>query len=149
MSVIKNIRHTGLVVRDINRSLAFYRDTLGLHVKSTQEETGSFLDTILADQGIVVQTVKMAASSGETLLELLYFKAPVGIELGICLPKPYNSFGFTHLAFTVGEVELACTAVITAGGQCLSPPQKSADGSVRVAFCRDPEGNLLELVQLI
>jgi len=144
---IMNIRHVGLVVRDIARCLKFYRDALGLQIRSMQEESGSFLDTVLEGQGIMVKTVKMAAASGETFLELLHFKSPLGTEADIDLSKPYNCFGFTHLAFTVDEVSLVCSAVAGAGGQCLSSPQLSADGTVCVAFCRDLEGNLLELVQ--
>ncbi len=146
---IQNMRHTGLVVRDLGRCLDFYQNVLGLEVKSMRDESGSFLDTVLADAGIAVTTVKLAADSGETLLELLHFKSPAGIETGPGSPPSYHAFGFTHAAFTVYDMDQVCAAVIKAGGQSLSAPRLSADGTVRVAFCRDPEGNLLEMVQNI
>ena len=44
--VMKNIRHTGIVVTDMERSLEFYRDLMGLKPVIDFTEKGEFIDTI-------------------------------------------------------------------------------------------------------
>lgn len=148
MSRVKAIRHFGLVVRDLEKSLAFYEQFLNLRVVSSSREDGDFLDTILAGRNIRLTTVKLAAPTGEALLELLDFQsADPSVKPGAEQRVEYFSPGPTHVAFTVQNVDELHAAIIEAGCLCLSRPQYSPDGKARVFFARDPEGNLLELVQ--
>lgn len=142
-----SLRHAGLVVRDMPGMYAFYKQVFDMQVVSEAMESGPFLDTILDTSGIQVHTVKLRAQAGETLLELLHFTMPT------ILPQDsqYACYrqGFTHLALTVDDIHASCSAICMAGGLCLSEPQKALDGCVIVVFCRDPEGNLLEIVQTV
>lgn len=142
-----SLRHAGLVVRDMPGMHAFYKQVFDMQVVNEAQESGPFLDTILDTPGIQVHTVKLRAQAGETLLELLHFTMPT------VLPQDsryaYHRQGFTHLALTVDDIYASCSAICKAGGLCLSEPQKALDGRVVVVFCRDPEGNLLEIVQTV
>ncbi len=158
---IAGMRHVGLVVRDLPRMAEFYQQALGLRVAVEARESGQPLDTLLPHPdregapdsagrpdpgGVRVRTVKMAAGfSDGPMLELLSFEAPPWDGAPEARP-PFHRPGFTHLAFTVNDLDRVIAAVEQAGGFCLSPPQRSADGRVRLVFARDPEGNLLELV---
>ena len=68
---MKALRHFGIVVRDMERSLLFYRDLLGLRIVSSMAESGAYLEQMLALPNVRVHTVKMAAENGSALVELL------------------------------------------------------------------------------
>ncbi len=140
--MVQSIRHTGIVVEDLDRSLTFYRDLLGFRVSKQMEESGKYIDTILALGGATVTTAKMAAPDGQ-LIELLKFHShqKQGNPRGIC------DIGITHIAFTVEDIEQVYKRLVQSGITFLSTPQSSSDGYAKVAFCRAPEGTFIELVE--
>jgi catechol 2,3-dioxygenase-like lactoylglutathione lyase family enzyme len=143
---VRAVRHIGIVVRDAERSLSFYRDLLGLRVDSDQLEDGGFIETILALPGVRVRTVKLSAPEGPTLVELLEFED--GDSSGDAPPN-LRRIGPTHAALTIAGLDSVYARLTGEGVRFLSPPQVSVDGRARVAFCADPDGTLLELVEPI
>jgi catechol 2,3-dioxygenase-like lactoylglutathione lyase family enzyme len=144
--MVKAIRHFGIVVSDTRRSLRFYRDLLGLKIVREVEESGEYIDNMLSLPNVRVTTVKMSADSGSTLVELLEFKShprqpPVKRE--VC------SVGPSHIAFTVDNLDALYHRLSQAGVHFNAPPQISPDGYAKVTFCQDPDGNLVELVEVL
>lgn len=140
---VRAIRHAGIVVSDADRSLAFYRDLLGLRVVSDQLEQGKFIESLLCIPGIVVRTIKLAAAEGVTLLELLHIAetaAPADVS-------NLSRLGPTHAALTVEDLMSLHDHLSEAGVDFRSPPLISADGAALVAFCSDPDGVPIELVE--
>ena len=143
--MITNIRHTGIVVEDLEKSLYFYRDLLGFKIVRQMDESGDFIDNILALRNVIVTTVKMAAPDGN-LIELLYYKSHK--------PKPKRTkeiceMGISHIALTVSNLDEEYNRLLKHGAIFNSPPQNSPDGYAKVTFCKDPDGNLIELVQVL
>jgi catechol 2,3-dioxygenase-like lactoylglutathione lyase family enzyme len=139
-------RHFGIVVSDLDGALAFYRDLLGLKEVRRMEESGTFIETVLALPDARVTTVKLEASPGGVQIELLQFHSHPAAAMA---PRPAYELGPTHLALTVDDLDTLHRRMVAAGLPFLSPPQRSVDGRARVAFCRDPEGTLLELVEVV
>ena len=131
------------MVKDLDRALEFYRKA-GLSVSRRMEESGAFLDAVLAAPGIRVTTVKLTAEEGPTLLELLHFEVPKPEEAG--MPSLFRT-GATHFSLTVKGLNTLHEVLSACGTPFLSGPRQSPDGLAFVAFCRDPEGNLIELVE--
>ena len=138
------MRHFGLVVRDLDRSLKFYCEVLGLRVIRQMEESGTFLDTILAKPGVKVTTVKLGFGEGPTLLELLHFQSP---DISVSEWPSLFSTGATHFAMTVTGLTPLYKNLLEAGASVLAAPEQSPDGRASVCFGRDPEGNLIEFVE--
>jgi len=141
---VRNIRHFGIVVRDMERSLAFYRDLLGMEIRNRKEERGPYLDTLLGVKNGEILTVKLSSGGGSSLLELIEFSSPKDTD-----PRSLavNSVGPTHIALSVGDLGALMAALKKKGTRFLSEPIASPDGKVRLVFCRDPDGNLVELVE--
>ncbi len=141
---MKNVRHFGIVTNDMEKSLRFYRDLLGLQIKRDMLEEGKFISTILGLEQVKVRTIKMAAKDGDTLVELLEYKSHQGKER-----ENYEIFdlGASHLAFTVNDVDGEYESLQKEGVVFISAPQVSPDGKAKVAFCLDPNGVPVELVQ--
>lgn len=139
------LRHSGVVVSDLEKSLWFYRDLLGFKVTIRADESGTFIEQILGLKNLTVTTVKMTPPDGLGLLELLCFHPPYTAPL--TATKSVNTNGWTHIALTVKNLDVLHGELCKVGINFISPPALSPNGKVKVAFCRDPEGNFLELVQ--
>jgi catechol 2,3-dioxygenase-like lactoylglutathione lyase family enzyme len=138
------VRHVGIVVKKIDDVLPFYRDLLGLKLVKKTHEPEQFISHLLGLSGCQLVTVKLAADEGKTLIELLEFASHPGNQAA--LPELTDT-GITHIAFTVTDLDGLYQKLTLAGIAFISPPSESPDGFAKVAFCRDPAGNYLELVE--
>ena len=143
--MISKLRHTGMVVRNLNQSVVFY-EALGFKTWKREIEQGQFLETVVDLKNVRVETAKLKAPCGALLELLQYHSHPVEMEIS---PQPSNQLGCSHIALTVGSIDKALECVQSCGGSLVNPPSTAPDGTVRVAYCHDPEGNLLELVEEI
>ena len=139
-----NIRHIGIVVSDLEKSLRFYRDLLGFETKKDNIESGEYIDVFLGLEEVVVQTVKMTLENGD-MIELLHYKTnkkkPEKIEI--------NQIGCTHFALTVKDIEATYRRFMEQDIEFVNPPRLSSNGLAKVAFCKDPDGLYVELVEEI
>ena len=69
---LKSVRHTGLVVRDLEQSLHFYQDILGLTVWKRTLETGAFIEKVVGIPGVSLEWVKLKLPD-DTMIELLQY----------------------------------------------------------------------------
>ena len=143
--MIIQIRHTGLVVADLEVALHFWRDLLGFTVARQREESGPHIDAMMGLEHVRLTTVKLTAPEGG-MIELLYFYSHPDQPAWTGTPC---STGFTHVAMTVKDIDNLCEALKKEGVVFFAPPQRSPDGKVKVTYCRGPEGVLLELVELL
>ena len=115
--------HTMVRVANLDASLAFYRDALGLELIRTYEsEQGRFTLVYLAAPG-----------DTDAQVELTYNWDPEVYTGG-------RNFG--HIAYAVDNIYAACERLQQHGVQILRPPR---DG--RMAFVRSPDGISIELLQ--
>ena len=142
--MITQIRHAGIVTNDIEMLTCFYRDLLGFKVKAQDEEEGPFIDAVLGLQGAVVTTVKMVAPDG-SMLELLHYQSHPLTKT----KRAINDIGISHIACTVDDVDRDYELLKKEGIKFYSLPQTNPEGTARVVFCKDPKGNILELVQVL
>ncbi|MFA4848327.1 MAG: VOC family protein [Methanoregula sp.] len=144
--MIRTVRHVGIVVKKIDDLLPFYRDLLGLKLVKMVHEPEVFASDLLGLSHCQLITVKLAADDGETLIELLEFASHPGNHAA---DAELTSPGITHIAFTVRNLDELYQKLTLAGITFVSPPSKSPDGFAKIAFCRDPAGNYLELVEAL
>ncbi len=143
--MITNTRHVGIVVRDIEKALSFWRDLMGLTVAIDFREEGEFIDTVQNLSGVLLRMIKLTAPDG-SMVELLQDDAhptPPPAANDLC------DSGIRHIAFTVADIEASWRTLADAGCDLLSQPVTAPDGKARLFFARDFEGNLIELVQVM
>ena len=142
--MIKDIRHIGIVVIDLEASLHFYRDLFGFQIVKQMEEAGGYIDNISSLRNVKVTTVKLTSPSGQMIELLKYHSHPAEQKAWeIC------EIGISHIAFTVDDLDIEYEKLKNKGIQFNSPPQLSPDGYAKVTFCRAPEGTLIELVEVL
>ena len=140
---MKAVRHTGIVVSDMDKSLKFYRDLLRLKPVIDFEEKGEFIDSVLGGSGIQVRMVKMVADDGG-MVELLHY---ISHPMSRAKNNKVYEIGPTHMAFTVESIDETYKQLSDAGVNFSSTPVVSPDGKAKLAFCQDPDGTYLELVE--
>jgi glyoxylase I family protein len=143
--MILNTRHVGIVVQDLEKCLHFWKDIMGLEVAIDFSETGEFIDTVQHLSGVNLHMIKLRAPDG-SMIELLKDEAhptPPAERNQLC------DRGIRHIAFSVADVEAAWQRLRAHGCEVLSQPVTSPDGKARLFFARDPEGNLMEIVQML
>jgi len=143
--MIRAIRHTGLVVVDLDRALHFWCDVLGFKVAKQMDESGPHIDAMMGLRDVRVTTAKLAAPDGN-LIELLRFHSHPG-QTG-WHGTPYST-GFTHIALTVDDLDQLVSKLTQEGVSFPGPPQLSPDGYVKMIYAKGPEGVLLELVEVL
>ncbi len=144
MSVTK-IRHTGIVVSNMETSLPFYRDLLGLEVWWDQIEEGPMVEAVTAVPGARMHTVKLKAPDGVSIELLQYLNTPKPVP-----PlNTSNNVGCNHVALQVSDLDDLYRKASAQGIRFNTPPVVAGGGKAKVTYCRDPEGVILELVEIL
>ncbi len=137
-----NIRHIGIVVKDIQASIDFYL-SLGFIKGYCRHEATAFIDHISAQQNINLITYRLTAPNGD-MIELLDYGCDTEIKQNTLFDT-----GIAHFAITVIDVDALYQRGIKNEILFVSPPKVSPDGYAKVAFCRAPEGTFIELVEVL
>src|ERR1043165_8004641 len=123
--MVKRLLHTRYRVADLDRTVAFYKDVLGLEeVRRSTSPRGSRL-------------VFFKAPGSEELIELCQFDASGPVIVGPDL---------THLAFEVDDLEAFAKHAAGKGHPLSDGPTPTSSGSI-IAFIDAPEGYEIELIQ--
>ena len=138
------LRHAGIVVRNMQRSIDFYCKVFGFAICVDQVEQGRHIDAFLGLECVEVRTVKMSLGDQGPMLELLDFHSHNGIDEA---EKKIYSHGISHIAITVEDIGLVCNRLAKDGLPITSEPIKSPDNKVLLTFAKDPDGNFLEIVE--
>jgi catechol 2,3-dioxygenase-like lactoylglutathione lyase family enzyme len=132
----------------MERSLAFYRDLLGLEVVLDTEMRGEMLEREVGLDGAHLRLVTLGAGSSTPYVELLQYYAPAGAPIP---PDARPSdVGADHVALLVADIEEAYEALNARGVRFTCPPQEVDAGFFRghrTAYCFDPDDLIVELWQ--
>jgi lactoylglutathione lyase len=131
--------HVGVCVSDLERSIRFYSEALGFEHLRTVTVTPCF-DVTLEVPGMDARAAFMRRDG--KIIELIHFAAP-GFS-GPSERRPMNQLGFTHMAFTVGDLAEVAERVERLGGRFL-PQTRASSEMGTFAFCTDPDGVRVEL----
>lgn len=140
------LAHTGFTVRDLARSLAFYRDVLGMEVVFEQEKRGGYLSAIVGYPDAHVRMAHLRFPGDEHRVELFEYVEP---EPQGAAGEP-RDVGITHICLAVDDIDAVLGRVMSAGGRAFSSPvlvDTGANAGGRGVYVRDPDGIILELFQ--
>jgi lactoylglutathione lyase len=125
------IRHTMLRVKDIDRSIAFYTEVLGMEVFRRRDNEGGRYTVAFLGYG---------SEASDPAIELTYnWGQDDGYDLGT---------GFGHIAIGVPDIYGVCARVEAMGMDVPRPPgplKHSGPNGPVIAFIRDPDGYSIEL----
>ncbi len=132
--MIKKVHHVGVVVRDMERAMRFWRDTLGLQVHKTQTIT---------EQGVKAALLTL----GDSEIELL---EPIVADNGIARYLATRGEGLHHVCFQVDEVWLSLAELKQQGVEMIDQePRIGIAGRICFLHPRAMRGTLVELCEPI
>lgn len=143
--MIEGVRHSGIVVTNMDNSLEFYRDLLGLKVVLDVEQTREFFDRLLGLPNVQMRVVMLEAPDGYKI-ELFEFPSHPQRPRE---DAEMSDIGCSHVAFTVDDVDKIFEEISSKGYKVNCPPQVSPDGYAKVIYCHDSDGTIIELVQIL
>jgi lactoylglutathione lyase len=141
-----SLLHTGLTVRDLDRSLGFYRDLLGMEVVLEQEKEGGYLAQIVGYDDAYVRMAHLAFPGDPARLELFQYLRPEPRGE----PGEPRDVGITHVCLLVPDVDALGARLREAGTEFYSEPvpvDTGANAGGIGVYLRDPDGITLELFQ--
>ena len=141
-----SLHHTGLTVRDLDRSLAFYRDLLGMEVVFEQEKEGGYLAEIVGYPDAHVRMAHLAFRGDGHRVELFQYLQPKP-RGGAGEPR---DVGITHVCLLVDDIEAVHKRLLESGVDFYSAPvlvDTGANTGGLGVYLRDPDGITVELFQ--
>ena len=144
------IYHVGLTVTDLDRSVRFYRDVLGLRFLGELLMEGPETEALFRKKGCRARVAYLEGSgdAGRPPVELIQFLG------GETAKRPADLFttSVSELCFETDDIETLYRRLREQGTECLSEPQDfdftaSGFGKSRAFYFRDPDGIILEAMQ--
>ncbi|APR77534.1 Lactoylglutathione lyase [Minicystis rosea] len=123
------ILHTMLRVGDLERSIAFYREVLGMQLFSRKD---------YPDGRFTLAFLGYAANPEQAEIELTHNWGVEQYEIG-------TAYG--HIAIGVDDIYAVCDRIRAAGGKITREPGPMKHGTTVIAFVQDPDGYKVELIE--
>ncbi len=122
--------HTMLRVGDLDKSIAFYCDILGMKLLRRKDYPGGEFTLAFVGYG---------EEKENTVIELTYNWGVSEYDLGK---------GYGHIALGVDDIYGTCDRIKAQGGKVSREPGPMKHGTTVIAFVEDPDGYKVELIQL-
>ena len=143
---LRGINHIGVPVRDLDATVAWYKEMLGIEPTFGQLGTsGPEVETVVQVEGAVIDMAFFVL--GNTCLEFLEYREPEGKDFTLrnC------DVGAVHICFEVDDIDAAYERLIAKGVKFSQPPAVIAEGpleGIAFAYFRDLQGLQLEFFQV-
>jgi catechol 2,3-dioxygenase-like lactoylglutathione lyase family enzyme len=146
LPAINGAHHTSFTVADIDASVAFFRDLLGLELLFVREVTNAYIGRIVGLPGCVVKAALLRIPGSSHHLELFQYLEPSGTTHA---PRPCDP-GSAHLALLVDDLPGLYGRLQPQGVRFVSEPVLIDAGPNKGGYgvyLQDPNGVLIELFQ--
>lgn len=130
LELIMRLLHTMLRVGNLEESLKFYTEVLGMKLLRQKD---------YPDGKFTLAFVGYGDESDHSVLELTYNWGTEQYNLG-------DAYG--HIAIGVDDIYATCDRIKAQGGKVVREPGPMKHGSTVIAFVQDPNGYKVELIQL-
>jgi lactoylglutathione lyase len=149
--VLADVLHFSFTVSDIDRSIAWYVDVLGLELVSRQRQDNEYTRALVGMPDAVLEVARFAIpgrspGASDHMLELVQYVEPPGERI----PLRTNSPGVAHLAFLVDDIHDHHRTMVAGGVEFRGQPVRITGGTNEggwVCYFSGPDGETLELLE--
>ena len=157
---LRGLDHVVLRVRDVERSLAFYRDLLGMEELARFDESDDVVRSVVGYPDASLRTAHLRIPNSDLFMEVIEYVAPDGTPVD---PQPANP-GTTHLTFYVEDLRSVYDKLVAAGVRPAGRVTEIPDGDRengplagmphlhrivggKSVYMTDPDGIRIELIE--
>jgi catechol 2,3-dioxygenase-like lactoylglutathione lyase family enzyme len=150
--MIVDVLHFSFTVRDIERSVEWYTDVLGLELVHRQRQENAYTQKLVGIPGAVLEVAQfripgLAPAYSTHMLELVEYVTEKG---GQPASLPTNQVGTAHLALVVTDLQARYGRMLADGVAFRNPPVEITAGANKgglACYFNDPDNITLELLQ--
>jgi len=150
--MIADVLHFSFTVSDIERSIDWYTEVLGLELVHRQRQENEYTQVLVGIPGAVLEVAQFAVpgvppARSTHMLELVEYVTPRGEPSA---PLAVNSVGCPHLALMVDDIHEGYARMRERGVEFVNPPVEITAGANAGGFTcyfHDPDGITLEILQ--
>ena len=142
----KRLDHIAVTVSDLEASVRFYADVLGLKEVERHSLSGDGISRMAGKEGVQLEVVRMVAPDSEDVrIDLQRYVSP---EAGSVRSR-LGQVGNTHFCLTVSDLDQIHARLTALGVHFVSDPVTLGleDGAVKVVFMEDLDGYIVELYE--
>ena len=140
---VRSFSHTGITVSDFNKAVRFYWEVFGCPLvgvaDSPPARVRGFFGVDAAEPHCKIGWIRVPGGATLEIFEFTPCQPPIDV--------PWNRVGVTHISFNVRNLQRWYDYLIGRGVVCVSKPERSPRGH-SFFFAKDPDGNLIELMDL-
>jgi catechol 2,3-dioxygenase-like lactoylglutathione lyase family enzyme len=144
---MRGIHHVGITVRELERSLAFYRDLLGAVVIGLSDDVD--VAAVVGLPGARARIADLDIGGGQ-ILELLEYRPTAPADNARDANRP-DTIGTCHVSLRVADLDQALARVARAGFAPIGEAVRLDEGGIWqdcvVVYLHDPDGVIVELLQ--
>jgi len=149
-----HLQHVGICVKDIDKSIEFYRDALGLTLFQDERLAGPDVDAALIEGNAQLRMVLLMDEVGN-MVELFGWESPPARE------RPpehrrFTSVGIAEVSFVVADLAAAEERLATKGYRFRNPVWNFGQGTnmfggayAKIRYVEDPNGVQVELMEFV
>lgn len=150
--MLSTTRHVSITVADVERSIAWYTELLGLELIHRQRNDNAYTRQLVGMPDALLEVAFLAlpggsASGGPALaLELIEYVRPRAPASALATNVP----GVAHIAFGVDDIDAGLARLAAAGTTPVNAPveiDRGVNRGMRACYLRDPDGFTIELMQ--
>ena len=147
----RSFSHVGITVSSFNQAVKFYWEVFGCPLVGVADTPPDRVRTFFS----VPADPSTPLGAGAPACKIGWIRVPGGgvLEIFEFQPQqppiaiPWNRVGLTHFSFNVTNLQKWHDFLVSKGVECISKPERSPRGH-SFFFCKDPDGNLIELMDL-
>lgn len=144
--MIRGVHHVSITTPDIDRLVNFYVEAFGFEkISGGGWQVGNARNDAIV--GLRNSATRMAfLRAGNLLVEVFQYLEPAGAPNEP--ERPANNAGYTHICVDVVDIEAEYDRLV-ALGMTFHAPVGEAVGGIRAMYGRDPDGNIVELIEFV
>jgi lactoylglutathione lyase len=144
--VVEGVSHFGIQVADLERSVAFYSDLVGLELVARWVRDQPYIQELVGYPGVELNVAVFRLPNSSSFLEILEYR---NVERRAVDPSTANP-GTAHLCLYVDDLESLHERLAAGGARFVSPiksPTAGPNTGGKVIYMIDPDGIRVELLE--
>jgi catechol 2,3-dioxygenase-like lactoylglutathione lyase family enzyme len=136
------VGHVGLTVSDLDASIAFYRDVVGMRLSTRLDTGGPWFDALTRNHDAAIEVAMLEL--GEVTLQLVAYRRAGGEPALVAHNRP----GSPHLSIEVDDVNVRHSAITATGRHHPTGIVDILGAGIRSFYVEDPDGVPVEFLQM-
>ncbi|MBT3255828.1 MAG: hypothetical protein HN366_05120 [Deltaproteobacteria bacterium] len=141
--MVKSFLHVGVGVRDLEESIRFYMEVMGMEEEYRSHNEGEKISRIVDVENADLDVCMLIKNN--LRIELLAYKSAKSNDEPSFIRQ--DAIGLTHLAFLVDDVDKEYERIKTLGYSFNAPPMVARKNGPKITYFRGPDNVIIEIYQ--